>query len=157
MMDKKRYPANWNEISRAARQRANNKCEACGVDNGRIIVRSEFDPARYLEFNTAEREYYTPDGAWLYYIPEEYEHAKHVTIVLTVHHADKCSDGTPCDPHDKMDCRPERLQALCQRCHLLADLPSHISNAKRTRAKKRTAQLQAAGQAPLILNEEQSQ
>lgn len=43
-------------------------------------------------------------------------------VVLTVHHLgiDK-PDGTPGDPADKMDCRPENLVALCQRCHLKAE------------------------------------
>lgn len=36
-MDKTRYPANWDEISRRIRfERAQNRCEQCGVANGDI-------------------------------------------------------------------------------------------------------------------------
>ncbi len=43
---------------------------------------------------------------------------------MSVHHlgAPK-ADGSPGDMHDKMDCRPCNLLALCSRCHLLRDLP----------------------------------
>jgi 5-methylcytosine-specific restriction endonuclease McrA len=47
--------------------------------------------------------------------------------------------------HDKMDCRPENLIALCSACHLARDLPGHILNAARTRRAK----LIGTGQAEL--------
>jgi 5-methylcytosine-specific restriction endonuclease McrA len=70
-----------------------------------------------------------------------------IKVFLTVHHIgiDK-PDGTPGSPHDKMDCRDENLVALCQRCHLLADLKGHIENAKRTRQRKAEEARRAAGQ-----------
>ena len=68
-------------------------------------------------------------------------------VVLTVHHIGAPHpDGTPGDPHDKMDVRDENLIALCQRCHLLADLPIHMANAKATRQRKRDEQIAASGQ-----------
>lgn len=59
---------------------------------------------------------------------------------MSVHHlgAPK-DDGSPGDPHDKMDVRPCNLLALCSKCHLARDLPSHIANAARTRRAKRVA------------------
>jgi hypothetical protein len=59
-------------------------------------------------------------------------------VVLTVHHIgiDK-PDGTPGDPHDKRDCRLKNLVALCQRCHLIADLPIHMQHAAETRRLRR--------------------
>ena len=48
------------------------------------------------------------------------------TIVLTVAHLNP----------DPMDCRPENLKAMCQRCHLRYDLPLHMRNAARTRRAK---------------------
>lgn len=48
-------------------------------------------------------------------------------VILTVAHLN----------HDPMDCRPENLKALCQRCHLAYDREHHASNAALTRQKKR--------------------
>lgn len=43
-------------------------------------------------------------------------------VVLTVHHLGvPWPDGTPGDPDNKRDCRPENLKVLCQRCHLNAE------------------------------------
>lgn len=67
---------------------------------------------------------------------------------MSVHHlgAPK-DDGSPGDPHDKLDVRPENLLALCSKCHLARDLPIHMVNAARTRRAKRIA----AGQQELPL------
>lgn len=68
---------------------------------------------------------------------------------MSVHHlgVDK-PDGTPGDMHDKQDCRPCNLLALCSRCHLARDLPGHITNAARTRLLKKVR----AGQMQLELD-----
>lgn len=59
---------------------------------------------------------------------------------MSVHHLGAPrDDGSPGDPHDKMDVRPCNLLALCSKCHLLRDLPIHITNAARTRRAKRIA------------------
>ena len=43
-------------------------------------------------------------------------------VVLTVAHLGIAKpDGTPGNRDDRMDCRPENLAALCQRCHLNYD------------------------------------
>lgn len=47
---------------------------------------------------------------------------------------------------DPMDVRDENLKALCNRCHLLLDLPMHLEHAKQTRRRKKEAQLNEAGQ-----------
>jgi hypothetical protein len=113
MMDRKRYPKNWDEISRRIRTRANGRCEWCGVEAGK---------------------------------PRDYEQ-KGPCIVLTVHHIGVPKpDGMPGDPHDKMDCRDENLVALCQRCHLRADLPIHMAHAKATRQRKAAERRQESGQ-----------
>lgn len=67
---------------------------------------------------------------------------------MSVHHlgAPK-DDGTPGDMHDKMDCRPCNLIALCSACHLARDLPGHVLNAARTRRAKKVA----SGQMELTL------
>lgn len=50
-------------------------------------------------------------------------------VVLTVAHLD----------HDKGNNDPANLRALCQRCYLAWDLPHHMANARRTRARNRAA------------------
>lgn len=59
-------------------------------------------------------------------------------VILTVAHlgAPK-SDGTPGDKRDKMDCRPENLAALCQRCHLNFDQDEHRQNAAKMRRQRK--------------------
>lgn len=57
-------------------------------------------------------------------------------VILTTAHTE--------NKHDKMDCRPENLKAMCQRCHLIIDLDDHIHNANLTRhSKQRQAALEA--------------
>jgi hypothetical protein len=78
--------------------------------------------------------------------PRDYEQ-KGRPVVLTVHHIGvPYPDGRPGNPHDKMDCRPENLVALCPRCHLKADLPSHKATRQRKAEERRTA----AGQLELF-------
>lgn len=69
---------------------------------------------------------------------------KVIEIVLTIAHVN------PETKHDKMDCRPEALLALCQRCHLLEDIEEHTANAAVTRGRKRREAAQKAGQMELI-------
>ena len=41
--NKGRYPANWKEIRREVLERAQNKCEFCGVENHSIVIRPRWD------------------------------------------------------------------------------------------------------------------
>lgn len=123
-MDRKRYPANWPEISLRIRARAGNRCEWCGAPNGAFIARLRENPHLYeiaLEDDGACADFH-----------------KAVRVVLTVAHLGAPhADGRPGDKHDKMDCRDENLAALCQRCHLRYDLQEHAENARETRRAKR--------------------
>jgi hypothetical protein len=57
---------------------------------------------------------------------------------MSVHHLGAAhDDGSPGDPHDKMDVRPCNLLALCSACHLRRDLPIHMANAARTRRRRK--------------------
>lgn len=137
------YPPDWPAISLAVRERAGWKCQTCGAPNREYIQRLRADPAQWVLFddllNSVPTSQYD-DSA--YYPP--------VRVMLTVHHRGvPYPDGRPGDPHDKMDCRPENLFALCQRCHLFEDLPIHIANAHRTRRLKKLA----AGQLELWTDE----
>ena len=152
MIDKSRYPA-WNAISRARRESAGQKCEWCGAPNHAIIVRKRGTPDYLIEDMDDDCLYKWPDGRWikLSELPEGYDYDKSVKVVLTVHHIGvPYPDGRPGDPHDKMDVRPENLVALCQRCHLLADLPIHMQHAKETRRKKKQEKVLQTGQRSLF-------
>jgi hypothetical protein len=127
-MDRKRYPKDWEEISRRIRfERANGFCEWCGIRNG--WFRSKDDHTTW----------YGPDivdDPW-------FKRLTLTKVVLTVAHlgVDK-PDGTPVSKADTMDCRPENLAALCQRCHLNFDRDDHLRN----RLINRRRRLVEAGQ-----------
>lgn len=135
-MDRSRYPDNWKEIANAVKERAGWKCEKCGVEHRRFIVRDECD-----------------QSIWHYATDEEYygQTAHVVQVWLTVHHKGvDYPDGSPGSPHDKMDNRPENLASLCQRCHLIADLETHMARARETRIRKKHEQKSRAGQGELF-------
>jgi len=48
-------------------------------------------------------------------------------VILTVAHLN----------HDEVDCRPENLKAMCQRCHLRYDRELHKHNSALTRRQKK--------------------
>lgn len=136
-MDKSRYPADWEQISRRIRyERARGKCEWCGAPDKTFIQRWREDPLIWV--------WSAPDFAG------DEDWYKATRVILTVHHmgAPK-DDGMPGDSHDKMDVRDCNLVALCNRCHLLADLPHHVANARQTRLRKRQQAFREAGQGEL--------
>lgn len=67
-------------------------------------------------------------------------------IILTVAHLGApFADGTGWrigNPHDKFDIRADNLCLLCQRCHILYDLPDHMQHAAEGRMRRK----QQAGQ-----------
>lgn len=117
--DYKEYPPNWKtEIRPAVLKRAENKCEHCGVPNKALIHRFGKGPADWRFWPEGmESEAWSIDGL------------KSTKIVLTIAHLD----------HDKFnhDVDLSRLAALCQRCHLLYDLPHNINNRKFGRNHKK--------------------
>lgn len=140
MFQRDKYPQNWEAISKRIRiERAGGKCEWCGAPDGLYIKRRRDNPAQWQLSPRGKR--FGGNAEWY----------KSVKVVLTVHHIgiDK-PDGTPGDSHDKMDCRDENLAALCQRCHLRADIKVHMENAKRTRAEKQRRAAKNAGQLELF-------
>ncbi len=150
-MDKSRYPDHWEEIARGIKDAAGWKCEECGAEHNSLIIRSDIDPAYYITSDAQSDWFRYPSGELVGDLPGEYATGALVKVVLTVHHigVDK-PDGSPGDPEDKMDCREENLIALCQRDHLLADMPGNIPKRKYTLlAHKRESQLDA-GQGELF-------
>lgn len=72
-------------------------------------------------------------------------------VILTTAHLGKpLPDGTPGSKENKMDCRPENLAALCQRCHLNYDRAEILDKQRENRRKQRLQQIIESGQLPLI-------
>ena len=131
-MKPENYPANWKQISLAIREAAGNKCEFCGVTNKAIGARDKFG-----EWHDSEsiENMSASQGDILF---DEYP--TYIRIVLTVaHHPDP----------DPMNCSPENLHALCQRCHNRLDNPMRVEHAKATRGKKKLEAVAATGQKTL--------
>lgn len=154
-IDYSKYPADWHDISRHIRfERAKGRCEQCGAPHGEFIVRSNSNPYHFIVINRDLDDYAFPTTTPLQItipgLPSEYT-GKLVKVILTVHHIGIAKpDGSPGDPHDKMDCRDENLIALCQRCHLVADAQLHADNARQTRIETKRKLAQAAGQLDLF-------
>lgn len=112
-----RYPKDWPAISRRIRfERAQNKCEECGVENYALGGRradGTWMPAQPTGDNGLRLTWPKPgDWSWCG-DPETQGQAmlRIVRIVLTVAHMN----------HQPEDCADDNLKALCQRCHNLYD------------------------------------
>lgn len=123
--EKRRYPANWDEVSQRIRKgRAGDRCECtgqCGSDhsgyykprcnapNGNTVRRLYADPSVWG--NSRNEPGAAGTSKW----------ATPIRIVLTVAHLN----------HTPEDCRDENLVAMCQRCHLLYDKEHHAETRRR--------------------------
>lgn len=119
-MDRKRYPNDWDAISKRIRARADGRCECrgeCGHDHARDAV--EFCSAP--ELVTA-----SPRCPALQGCPNPVTGR---TVILTVAHLD----------HTPANCEPENLRAMCQRCHLSYDRDRHIAKSRATRRARKAA------------------
>lgn len=129
MMDRTKYPPNWDEISQRIRDRAGNKCEKCGVANGLTIWRSRYDPTDYAWDNGT-----CFISSWGYPISDLLDYRQQaIKVVLTVGHLN----------HDPSDNRDENLKAMCQRCHLNHDRKDN-QRRKRRNKQQRYERLQPA-------------
>lgn len=126
-MNRKAYPKDWEEISRYIRfERAKGKCEWCGIPNYALRDRTS---SMYVTSSEMQEVDYKN-------IPFDLDDA--VMIVLTVAHLGIAKpDGSPGSKEDRMDCRPENLAALCQRCHLNFDRPENLKTQLRKRQQRR--------------------
>ncbi len=116
-IDYRNYPVNWKtEIRPAILERAGHKCERCGVANyaqGMRDSNGKFYPLDvYLDMGWDEQDVLWPNNF-----------PKCIKIILTIAHIHN---------HDPMDCRPENLQALCQKCHHL----THNSHQRREQIQR---------------------
>lgn len=126
------YPPRWSQLSLFLRTLAKG-CEQCGAPGGAWIQRHKGNPLVWQLCGELDGETQT----W----------KRPQKVVLSVHHIGmSLADGTPGNPHDKADCRPENLIVLCSRCHLMADLSLHIENARRTRHLRKLREKESSGQ-----------
>jgi hypothetical protein len=139
MRNKHLYPANWKEISLAVRSEANWRCECCDRPCRRpgqrwdAFVDSLTESDNDWQPETSDEFFDDETGEWGY-VP------KPGRFVLTVSHIDR----------DPANCDRANLRALCATCHLRYDIPQHVSNAAKTRSRKRDDRDRAIGQLPLI-------
>jgi len=131
-MDRSLYPPNWEEISAALKEQVGQVCEQCGIPNEIYIYRNKFNPAKWLNADD-EQDYYE-----MLNHRTEYPRNPHL-VVLTTAHLD----------HDPSNNERSNLRVLCQRCHLVYDLPHHIESRKANRAAKERAIASEAGQLTL--------
>lgn len=111
-IDYKKYPKNWKELRQQVLDRANNKCEFCGVENYSTGVR-EVD-GTFTKMEGMALEVAELDGD------------KTIQIILTIAHLD----------HDETNhnVKIDRLAALCQRCHLRYDIKEKKKRRKNKKA-----------------------
>ena len=107
-IDYRRYPENWKDLRLQVINRANDKCEFCGVKNGLIGQRDK--DGTFHELTPMQAETAALDGE------------KVIRIVLTVAHLDH-------DEENK-NISIDRLRALCQRCHLRYDIQEKLRRRK---------------------------
>lgn len=109
--NKKRYPANWKQISEEIRfNRANNRCEVCGIENHTTV---------HSFTENGETVWRPLDiGEWYFKgCP------KTVKVILTVAHLD----------HQPENCDPGNLKAMCQKCHNSYDRKHRDKTIKNTK------------------------
>jgi hypothetical protein len=127
------YPADWKQISIAAKERAGWRCAHPGCTArqysvGRWLADIWTPHVDYAESYGQARQYAAEYAFFLFGDgPAPKGEAKVIVIVLTVAHLN----------HDPGDCRPENLAAMCQRHHLAYDQQHHNETAYATRMAKR--------------------
>lgn len=142
-IDYSKYPPDWRAISLRIRERAGNKCEACGAPNGVYIVRSTEDPERWAMDDPSTGGCLTMDGELYKWseAPEEFAaQTKMVKVVLTVAHLD----------HNPANNDETNLRAWCQLHHLRYDAQHHATNARVTNSKKRVQAAKERGQSVMF-------
>lgn len=136
--NRRRYPRDWQQIRARILERAGHRCEWCGVPNyaaGYRDATGRFRP-------TAGNQAHDAAGAGELSYRDAAELVRHnnewcdgfgpngergIVIVLTIAHLDHTLESDD----------PERLRALCQRCHLTYDAKQHTQTARATREQKR--------------------
>lgn len=108
-----RYPKNWREIRERIRERAGDKCEQCGVENGAV---GHWDNGAFIYVDAFPGRYEpTPDAQ------------RNIKIVCTTAHLD----------HTPENCADDNLRFWCQRCHNSYDAPIRARGIKERARRQR--------------------
>lgn len=122
--NKSRYPKDWAAISKRIRfERAQNRCEECGVSGGKWGWRDQAGAFHPLPKRPLIEAGYTKPPFLVG--TSDRGTIKVIAIVLTVAHLD----------HTPENCADDNLKALCQRCHNRYDAPERA----RGRRERRTS------------------
>lgn len=134
----KEYAATWKtEIRPAILQRANSKCEFCGIQNHIYVFRGDWNGKEV--YQTEHGDIYCADTSTVLVkgdlgfhesIQGKTVDQKAIKTVLTIAHLN----------HDKADNRHENLKALCQRCHNRYDAEYRKANRAKTIQNKKGLQ-----------------
>lgn len=130
--NKARYPKDWPEISREVRDRADQKCEWCGIPNYQLGA--WISGKWHIAHSKGSGRHDGPKRGEVFpcHRGENIVWKKVVQCGLTVAHMDHIPEhcGEPGN-------RPN-LKALCQHCHLTYDAPMHRAG-RLERAKAKNA------------------
>jgi len=126
-IDYSKYPPNWKtEIRPRILARANNRCEKCGAVNYSVVKRNSegqwMTPSQQEWDMVHSRIKYSHSN-----MSESLKYHGFVKIVLTIAHLDHDEEN-----HEVSD---DRLQALCQRCHLKYDAKEKARRKKHKQLK----------------------
>lgn len=139
-MNRKLYPANWEEMSARLKAEVGNQCEQCGAPNGRWIQRKRDNP---MDFAVVDSD--DPDDGTVSVVQNEEWEDRIVFVQLGVAHLDQ-------NPANN---ERSNLRVLCRRCHLVYDNPFHQVKARRTRLMKKQQAKLEAGQLLMFTGVEQ--
>lgn len=134
-MNKALYPTNWPEITANLKKQVGQMCEQCGLENYRWIFRNKLKPECFVYCDSDGSIFEEDVEDNFYRNRTEYPSRPHQVILTTAH-----LDHNPAN-NDRSN-----LRVLCQRCHLVHDLPHHMANARKTRIRKKHAAKLEAGQ-----------
>jgi hypothetical protein len=126
-IDYKKYPQNWkSEIRPAILERAENKCEFCGVENYSVGFRKAIG-GDFVAFKANGKISSYKQAFQIAKDLNALLYDKHIIIVLTIAHLD----------HDVANNDYGNLRALCQRCHNRHDIEFRKANRKKNENKNR--------------------
>lgn len=130
--NKKLYPANWPEIRERIRQRADNRCEKCGVYNHAVGYRDDQgffkrDDGNIYHFQAGYGAFPYSEAKEIasFLNDEEEDDVKWIVIVCTVAHLDH-------NPENNSD---DNLAFLCQKCHNNYDRPHRNQTIRNNKLK----------------------
>ncbi|MCG7357101.1 hypothetical protein MHL39_10670 [Roseomonas mucosa] len=123
--ERARYPANWHEISTAAKERAGWRCEMCHAPHKAIICRGEEnDIGAYMlpdgRVHDAETGEYLGMARGSEFV------GRYLRVILTTAHLD----------HQPENNHPSNLRVLCQLHHLRHDREHHVAMRRLNRATR---------------------